>query len=63
MRQDFDALGQRAVEALVERIEGAQAVAPASDDSPPVLPPLLRDVVPTRLVLRESSGPAASVAL
>ena len=32
-------------------------------DSPPVFAPLLRDVVPTRLVVRENSGPAASVAL
>ncbi|HEX5859323.1 MAG TPA: LacI family DNA-binding transcriptional regulator [Microbacterium sp.] len=61
VRQDFDTLGQRAVEALVERIEGSSAVAPATEDSPPVFSPLLRDVVPTRLVLRQSSGPAASV--
>jgi len=74
VRQDFDSLGQRAVEALVARIEagpaaraegGSPAEAPLGEPAPgepPVLPPLLRDVVPTRLVVRESSGPAASVA-
>ncbi|HWI30443.1 MAG TPA: LacI family DNA-binding transcriptional regulator [Microbacterium sp.] len=48
VRQDFDTLGERAVGALVARIEGGH---PAS-----------RDLVPTWLVTRESSGAAASVA-
>ncbi|MGC5172806.1 LacI family DNA-binding transcriptional regulator [Microbacterium sp. DT81.1] len=62
VRQDFDTLGQRAVEALVARIEGGPIAEPAQGEEPAVLPPLLRDVVPTRLVVRESTGPAASVA-
>ena len=61
VRQDFDTLGQRAVEALVARIERGAIRRPRGCGSAG-LPPLLRDVVPTRLVVRESSGPPASVA-
>ncbi|MCT1476850.1 LacI family DNA-binding transcriptional regulator [Microbacterium sp. p3-SID336] len=45
IRQDFTQLGQRAVSALVASIEGATVAAPSSA------------VVPTALVLRESTAP------
>jgi DNA-binding LacI/PurR family transcriptional regulator len=44
VRQDFDALGERAVEALVEAIDGGSAKT---------------DLVPTRLIVRESTRAAA----
>ena len=47
----------------VARIEGRGTVAEAPPHgAPAILAPLLRDVVPTRLVRARSSGPAASVA-
>ena len=46
VRQDFDELGERAVEALIGAIDGG---------SPRT------DLVPTRLIVRASSAPVASV--
>lgn len=42
VRQDFDTLGERAVDALIGKIDGDPGV---------------RETVPTRLVVRESTGP------
>ena len=63
VRQDFDTLGAAGRRGARGADRGASAGPAGEGDARAVFAPLLRDVVPTRLVVRESTGPAASVAL